>query len=190
MNRVLAGLLLGLLQAAGWCVVPAEEQPPRLLTTEERKALEAKWQEQVLAGVRHYQAGKFAEATQALEKALEIARRLYPNQDHPNLALSLDNLAFVLVVRSKHAAAEPLYREALATRRRMHPKKDHPDVALSLKKLAVVLHGRGNYVDAEPLYREALAMRRRLYPKQDHPLLAESLNDLTLVLRDQGKYAD
>jgi CHAT domain-containing protein len=119
-----------------------------------------------------------------------MCRRLYGKQDHPLLAVSLDNLAVVLHDQGKYADAETFSREALGMRRRLYAKQDHPDLAASLNTLATVLQAQGKPLDAEMLAQEALAMRRRLYPRQDHPLLAENLNLLASVLWDRRKYAD
>ncbi|HKB37004.1 MAG TPA: CHAT domain-containing tetratricopeptide repeat protein [Gemmataceae bacterium] len=189
MKRVLLGLVLGMTLVDGWCAVAAED-PPKKLTPEERKELEAKWKELNEAGMKYYQAGKLPEATEAAEKALETARRLYPRQDHPDLAKSLKKLAFVLRAQRKYADAESLYREALAMYRRLHPRQDHPLLAKTLNNLAFVLWYQGKYADAESFFREALAMYRRLHPRQDHPDLAVSLNNLARVLQDREKLAD
>jgi CHAT domain-containing protein len=189
MTRVLVGLVLGMTLAGGWCVTAADA-PPKELTPEERKELETRWKELTSALGRSYQAGKLPEAAAAGKKALETARRLYPKQDHPNLAASLNNLATVLQDQGKYADAEALDREALAMRRRLYGKQDHPDLAAALNNLAIDLQQQWKYADAEPLHREALAMRRRLYPGQDHPELAGSLSSLAYVLRDRGEYAD
>jgi CHAT domain-containing protein len=154
-----------------------------MLTPQERKEL-------ATAANKHYRAGRLVEATEALEKTVAIARRLFPRQDHPVLATSLNNLGVVLRARGKCADAEPLLCEALALHRRLYPNQDHADVAVSLNELALVLKDQGRFVDAEPLFRATLEVRRRLYPKQDHPGLADSLNELALVLQTRGKYAD
>jgi CHAT domain-containing protein len=96
---------------------PAAEDPPKKPTPEERKPLEAKWQELTTAGIKQYQAGKVAEAAKSLEEGLAIARRLYPRAEyadgHPVLAVSLNNLAMVLQAEGKYADAEALCRDAL-----------------------------------------------------------------------------
>jgi CHAT domain-containing protein len=189
MTRVLVGLVLGMTLAAGFAATAADD-PPKELPPKQRKELEAQWKELTSAGGRSYQAGNLPEAAEAAQKALETARRLYPKQDHSDLARSLYNLALVLQAQRKYADAETLYREAHAMYRRLYAQQDHPLVATSLTNLANVLREQGKYADAEPLHREALAMYRRLYPKQDHSELANSLNNLAAVLWEQGKYAD
>jgi CHAT domain-containing protein len=181
--------MLGMTLAGGWCVRAADD-PPKELTPEQRKELEAKWKELTGAFGRSYQAGKLPEAAAAAQKALETARRLHPKQDHHRLAASFYNLALVLQEQRKYVDAETLYREAVAMDRCLYPKQDHLLFADSLTGLANVLVAQGKYADAETLYREALEMGRRLYPKQDHSELANSLNNLAAVLWEQGKYAD
>jgi tetratricopeptide (TPR) repeat protein len=189
MTRVLVSLALGLTLLGGWCVRGADD-PPKELTPEQRKELDARWKELRSALLQSYRAGKLSEAAETATKALETARRLYPTQDHPELALSLYNMAVVRKAQRRYADAESFHREALAMRRRLYDKQDHPELANSLNNLANVLGDQGKYADAEMFHREALAMMRRLYPNQDHPDLAASLNNLANVLLDQGRYAD
>src|SRR5262249_9640351 len=57
--------------------------------------------------------GQYADAEALYREALATYQRLYPKQDHPDLALSLTNLAALLHLQGKYADAEPLFREAL-----------------------------------------------------------------------------
>jgi CHAT domain-containing protein len=189
MTRVLVGLALGMTLTGGWCARAADD-PPKELTPEQRKELEAKWKEFASVLVQSYRAGKLPEAAEAAKKALETARRLFPQQDHPQLAASLGKLAAVLRDQGKYADAETLNREALAMCRRLYPKQDHPELARSLYHLSALLRNQGKYADAETFSREALAMFRRLYANQDHPELAHGLHNVALALDAQGKYAD
>src|SRR5262249_32888233 len=111
MTRVLVGLVLGMTLMGGWCIRAADD-PPTELTPEQRKELEAKFKELTDAMVRFDRAGKLPEAAEAAQKALETARRLYPKQDHPTLAASLNNLAIVLQKQGKYADTETFFREA------------------------------------------------------------------------------
>jgi len=194
MTRLLAGLVLGGVLAAGWCALAAEEPAPKKLTPEERKELEAKWKELNSTGTKHYQVGHLVEATEWREKGLAAARQLYPPAEfpdgHPNLALSLNELGFMFQARAKYAEAEPPFREALEMRRRLYRGQDHSALALSLNNLAYVLQVRGQYGEAEPLFRDALEMRGRLYPKQDHPDLALSLKNLAYLLQARAQYGE
>src|SRR5207253_87473 len=96
MKRRLVGLLFGLTLATGWpSGAVAEEPPSKRLTTGERKELEARRKELASAGEKHYLAGRLAEATEALQKSLQVTQRLYLQQDHPHLAESLNNLGFL-----------------------------------------------------------------------------------------------
>jgi non-specific serine/threonine protein kinase/serine/threonine-protein kinase len=128
--------------------------------------------------------GKQDEAEPMFREALEMRRRLLG--DHPDVAESLNNLAFNIYRfgEGDAEAAETFLREALEIRTRL--LGDHPDTAESLNNLAFVLYKTGDREGAEPLFREALEMKRRLFG-EIHPELAMALNNLAFMLHDQGK---
>jgi CHAT domain-containing protein/tetratricopeptide (TPR) repeat protein len=190
MSRVIAALVLVGTLAAG---APAAD-PPKKLTQEERRELETAGRELVQAGMRSYKSGKLEEATTSFEKAVAVARRLYPPAEFPDghegTAALLNQLGLILRARGKYADAEPVFREVLEMNRRLYPKRDHPNTAEALNNLALVLHDRGKYADAEPLYRDAVVMYRRLHPREDDSDLAAAMNNLAVLLRDVANYTD
>src|SRR5262245_59170447 len=99
---VLAGLVMGVSLAG------AADDPPKKLTPEERRELEAKAAERSAAGLKAYQAQKPDEAERAFREALAMQLRLYPGRDHPDVAAGLNNLAVVLIALGRPAEAEPL----------------------------------------------------------------------------------
>ena len=84
--------------------------------------------------------------------------------EHPQLAITLDNLALVYTAQGKYDEAEPLYHRALAIMEKAL-RPEHPDVAICLNNLAHLYHARGNYGRAESFYQRALAMKGEL-PRQ------------------------
>jgi tetratricopeptide (TPR) repeat protein/CHAT domain-containing protein len=146
-----------------------------------------------------YEQGKYAEATESTRRALALAERLYPKErfpdGHPLLALSLNNLGFLLVARGRLDEALPYFERALAMRERLYPRgrypDGHPDLATSLNNLGFLLRERGRLDAALPYCERALAMSERLYPKerypQGHPDLANGLNNLGAVLQARGR---
>ena len=108
--------------------------------------------------------------------------------DHPDTALSLNNLAVLYDSQGKLTEAEPLYRRALEIRERVLGP-DHPDTALSLNNLAVLYQVQGKLTEAEPLYRRALEIRERVLGP-DHPDTALSLNNLAVLYDSQGKLTE
>ena len=68
--------------------------------------------------------GDYAAAEPLYRRALAIAEKTL-GPDHPNTAMSLDNLAGLLASKGDYAAAEPLYRRALGiAEKALGP--DHP----------------------------------------------------------------
>src|SRR5262245_37396803 len=121
MTRLLAGLVFVALAAGLWPA--AADDPPKKLTPEERKELEAKWKERTATGSKAYPAGKYAEATTVFREALDLARVTFPAAEfpdgHPMIAASLNNLAVVSRGEGRLTDAALLYREALAMRQRV-----------------------------------------------------------------------
>ena len=71
--------------------------------------------------------GKYAQAQQLLEKALEIRRRLLTD-NHPDTAGTYNDLAVNVASLNGHLAAEPLAEKALDIQRRLLTD-NHPDTA-------------------------------------------------------------
>ena len=74
--------------------------------------------------------------------------------DHPEVAISLHNLAVLYHDKFRYADAEPLYRRSLTIlEQALGP--EHPNVAISLYKLAEVYQSQGRHSEAKPLFRRA-----------------------------------
>ena len=132
-------------------------------------------------------AGRYAEATPYARRALDIEEHR-SGPDHPDVALSLNNLAELYRNQGRYADAEPFIKRSLAIfEKALGP--DHPDVALSLNNLASLHYNQGRYSDAEPFFKRSLAIfEKALGP--DHPDVATLLNNLALLYTNQGRYAD
>jgi CHAT domain-containing protein/tetratricopeptide (TPR) repeat protein len=113
-----------------------------------------------------------------------MLQRLFEG-NHPDIALSLNNLAGLYDSQGKLSQAEPLYQQALAIWQRLF-EGDHPNIATSLNNLAFLYKSQGKLSQAEPLYQQALAMLQRLF-EGDHPDIALSLNNLAALYQSQGK---
>jgi tetratricopeptide (TPR) repeat protein len=77
--------------------------------------------------------------------------------EHPNVALSLNNLAALYRKQGRYVEAELLFKRSLAIREKALGL-DHPAVAESLNSLAALYKEQGRYAEAEPLYKRALAI--------------------------------
>jgi tetratricopeptide (TPR) repeat protein/CHAT domain-containing protein len=152
------------------------------LTPEERKQLESEARRANLEGAVQSRKGNYKEALRCCERALALYERLYPKQDHPDLARSVNNLGYVLEALGEPGKALPYYQRALAIRERLYPKQDHPDLARSLNGVGWVLEALGEPGEALPYFKRALAMYQRLFLGQDQPDLAWGLNRVGAVL--------
>jgi MYXO-CTERM domain-containing protein len=121
-----------------------------------------------------------------LQRSLTIFEKAL-GQDHPNVAVALDNLAQVYQQRGDYARAEPLLRRSIGIfEKALGP--EHANVALSLSNLALVLEAKQDPARAEPLHLRALAAREKALGP-DHPAVAQSLNNLAEMYKAKGDYA-
>ncbi|MCA8969204.1 MAG: CHAT domain-containing protein, partial [Planctomycetes bacterium] len=131
--------------------------------------------------------GRSAEALPQYKAALAMERRIYGEEDHPDVALGLNNVAGCLQSLGRFAEALPQYEAALAMRRRVYGDEDHPYVAMSLNDVAVCLKTLGRSAEALGRYDTALAMSRRMYGEKDHPYVAKTLNNMAACLDSLGR---
>lgn len=137
-------------------------------------------------GTTYLALGHYPESEPHLRAALEIRRRLHGDR-HPDVAISLNDLASLRNAQGRHAEEESLLREALIIQRRLHGDK-HVDVASTIQSLGAALRTQHKYEEAEPFYRGALAIRRELLGAE-HIDVAQTVNSLALLLQNKGDYA-
>ncbi|MEH2412622.1 MAG: tetratricopeptide repeat protein [Nostoc sp.] len=131
--------------------------------------------------------GAYTQALPWREQCLSAARKRF-GDEHPSVAISLNDLAGLYDSQGKYSEAEPLYIQALSIYKRLLGD-EHPDVAISLNNLAELYRLQGRYNEAEPLYIQALSMRKRLLG-DEHPDVAQSVNNLAGFYVLQGRYSD
>ena len=131
--------------------------------------------------------GRYFEAEPLYRRALAIWETNL-GQDHPQVAIGLNNLALQLQATNRLGEAEPLFRRALAiAEATLGP--DHPDVAIDLNNLAGLLQETNRPDEAEPLFRRALAIHEASLG-QDHPQAATGLNNLANLLQATNRLAE
>ncbi len=127
---------------------------------------------------------RYAEAEPAAREALEIRRRILP-EDHESIAASLQQLSNILVSQSRYTEAEPLARQSLAFARKVFGD-EHLRVANAEIRLSEVLVSQGRLAEAEALRTESIGVTRRLIG--DGPRIGVALQGLSLLLRDERKF--
>jgi tetratricopeptide (TPR) repeat protein len=133
-------------------------------------------------GAYYQEAARYAEAQRLLERALAIQEKLL-SPEHPDIVLSLNELAGVLGSRGDLAASRGLVERALAIQEKVLGP-EHPDVATSLVKLANLRRNQWDLAAAEPLFDRALAIRKKI----SHPTL-QNIKELADLLSAKGDLA-
>lgn len=104
-----------------------------------------------------YRVGRYGDAIPIAKKALSLRENAL-GPEHPDIAISLNNLAVLYQNQELYAEAETLHKRSVAIKEKaLGP--EHPDVAVSLNNLARVYEEEGRYAEAEPLYQRSLVIR-------------------------------
>jgi CHAT domain-containing protein/Tfp pilus assembly protein PilF len=153
----------------------------RQATEKERRQQEAR--NLHISSLRLFNAGKYAEAGQAIEKAIEINHaELGPESE--TYLLNLTQLGRIADAQSDYERADTIHRQILAIEQKIF-EPNHPHTANTLNYLAVVQHHQENYPQAVEYHRRALAMRESIYGPA-HPHVAASLINLGVVHNSLG----
>ncbi|MDZ7970171.1 MAG: tetratricopeptide repeat protein [Nostoc sp. DedSLP03] len=135
----------------------------------------------------YYHHGLYGQAAPWYEQCLEITKKRL-GEEHPLVATSLNNLAFLYKSQGRYSEAKPLYQQALTICRRCLGE-EHTDVATILNNLAVLYKFQGRYSEAESLYQQVLVMLQSLLG-EEHTDVATSLNNLAVLYYCQERYSE
>jgi tetratricopeptide (TPR) repeat protein len=80
--------------------------------------------------------------------------------DHPDTAVTLDNLGKLYRAKGDYAKAEEFYLRALMIREKARGP-DHPDTAMTLDNLAELYRTKGDNAKAEQFHQRALWIREK-----------------------------
>ena len=131
----------------------------------------------------------YDEAEPLYRRALQINEDSY-GKNHPNVAISLNNLAQLLQDTNRLSEVEPLIRRALQIDEAIYGQ-DHPRVAVHLNNLAELLKATNLLSEAEPQMRRGLqiliAVTQQGY---QHPNLETGINNYIGCLQAQGRSED
>lgn len=110
----------------------------------------------------HGAQGSVAEAEALLDEAMEIARKILP-EDHPSIAEILMAHATALISQERFAEMDVLLTEALRINRDKLPW-NHPQMATNLSNLGFVRLTQGRLMEARDYVIQALAICETTFP--------------------------
>ena len=130
--------------------------------------------------------GDYAKAEQQFRRVLATQRKHLAAQ-HPMIADSLSNLAWVSQIQGQYSEAEALYQQALEIRQQAFGPR-HMKVAHSLRNLGDLALITGAFGRAESRYQQAREIIEGTLGA-NHPDVALTLNNLALLYRILGDYS-
>ena len=125
-----------------------------------------------------------------MRRALKIDEQSF-GENHPKVAIRLNNLAQLLQDTNRLADAEPLMRRALKIDEQSFGE-NHPNVARDLNNLAGLLQATNRLADAEPLesaYEVEIFLKFTRETGHPHPHLSAAVNNYAVLLQAMGRTA-
>jgi tetratricopeptide (TPR) repeat protein len=143
----------------------------------------------LFAWIGHYftETAVYQAALEWAEKALAINEDMF-GCEHPDTAVSYNNLAFLYEKMGDYAEALLLHEKALGIRERILGK-EHLDTATSYNNLALLYEKMGDYAEVLSLCKKALGIRECVLGKE-HPDTSASYNNLAFLYEKMGDYAE
>jgi eukaryotic-like serine/threonine-protein kinase len=136
-------------------------------------------------GLLHQAMGSYEEAATLHERALAIKENALGGE-HPDCAISLNNLAGTRYAMGSYEEAKTLYERALTVLENALGTV-HPQVAVGLNNLGLVHSAMGSYDEAKAVYERALTIMENALGSE-HPHVATGLNNIALVHAHMGAY--
>ena len=136
-----------------------------------------------MAAVSHDK-GNFDTADSLYREVLKIRRHAF-GEEHPDIAFTLNNFAFLLYDRGDREAAINMETESVEMYRSFFPD-GHPLLARGLATLGGWLTRESRFEDAEPLLNESFEMRRT-FLGESHPEIAGGMTRLAYLYLKTGR---
>ena len=129
---------------------------------------------------------QWALAKQTYERALQIDRRIL-GDDHPRIAMRLNNLAVIAQSTGDLKLAETLFRDAIRRDEKAYGDL-HPETGAARGNLGLLLQREGRLTEAQPLLQSALDIELKLYGPDNYNVGYARVS-LAMLLHDQGDLA-
>ena len=128
--------------------------------------------------------GRYNDAELLFRRALGIREKF----SHPEVAMTIMNLANIYFDLKRYSEAEELYRRSLAISEKMFGDT-HPDVGKALNSIGNVYIEQEKYSEAEPYYLRANEIFESAFGPE-HPEVAVETNNLAFLYYKLGKFEE
>jgi len=131
--------------------------------------------------------GRYEEGI-AMGEDLLAEREKLLGKDHPDVAISLENLGMLYRDAGRYGEAEAFLKRSLEIGEN-RLGKDHPEVATVLQELGLLYSGTGHYDEAELVLKRSLEIRKKRLGGH-HWLVGSSQRHLGMLYRITGRYGE
>ncbi len=137
-------------------------------------------------GLLYQTQGRYTEAAEHTDKALELRQKYAPNS--PEYAVSLNNKGVLLKELSEYLEAEKYLKESKKINAEQVGKESLA-YAINLNNIAMLYHELGRYSEAEDLMDECLSVAEKSLGNKSSNFIRLRINK-AIILRDNNKYSE
>ncbi len=127
--------------------------------------------------------GNYDQALIVAKRALDVAQTAV-GPEHPDVAICLNNLAFIYLLKNQYALAEPLCNRAITIYEKALAQENY-GLADSFNILATIYYKQKSILKSS--FVRSLAICEKSFG-QNHPAVATNISSLALLYYDQRKY--
>ncbi|MBC8110475.1 MAG: CHAT domain-containing protein, partial [Verrucomicrobia bacterium] len=120
-------------------------------------------------------------------RALKIYQKMY-GENHPKIAITYNNIAFVNLEEKKYEDALKNFRQALAIRQNLN-ESDHPNTAFIYTNMGRIFEAQQDFKKALSYQQQALEIYQKSYGNK-HPEVAHTHNFIGNIFQKEGKFAE
>ncbi|MCX7651429.1 MAG: CHAT domain-containing protein [Bacteroidia bacterium] len=131
--------------------------------------------------------GDYQRAESLYKVTLEWQRH-YLGENHPDYALTLNDMGLLEQILGRYSTAESLLSRASAIQRKVIGET-HPHHLITLHNLAIVFTGQGHFSKAESLMHWIAKTEEQVLGKE-HPTYLNTLQQIAILHDYQGRYAE
>ena len=133
-----------------------------------------------------YTYGKYEESLRIESELLDLRLSIF-GENHPDVAMSYNNIGLVYDAMGDYSKALDYYEKSLRIMLSVLGE-NHPDVATIYNNIGVVYHAMGDYSKALDYYEKSLRIRLSVLG-ENHPGVATSYNNIGIVYDAMGDYS-
>jgi len=132
--------------------------------------------------------GNYDEAIKFFDKALQVEKKLYPDEINSQVAIRYNNIGLPYCHKGEFDKAIEFYNKSLLINKKVYPDGIHREIAHNYNNLGAAYRLKGEFDKAIEFYNKALIIYKKLYPDEIHINIAIFYSNIGEIYHQKEKY--